>query len=249
MTVWFRPAAPRLEAVARLFCFHHAGGGASAFAGWPALAPSELEICPVQLPGRENRLGEPAFTAMERLAPALADAIGTRTELPFAFFGHSMGARVAHAVAAEIAARGRAGPSLLIVSASRAPHHPPLQPDMHRLPDDRFEQELAALGGLPEAIRRSDEMMGIATRVARADFTLLETWRPDPAARLAAPILAFGGEDDALAPEAALRSWADLTGAAFRLRLFPGGHFYLRDHARAVVAEAASAVFKAVDGW
>ncbi|WP_062207097.1 thioesterase II family protein [Aureimonas sp. AU12] len=247
MTSWFRHGPARPEATARLFCLHHAGGGASSFAGWAALAPPDVEICPVQLPGRENRMAEAPFTDMEALAARLADAMEPMLDLPYALFGHSMGARLAAVTLAELAARGLPAPAALIVSASRAPHYPPLTPDLHALPDDRFAEALAALGGLPDAIRRSGEMMAMTMRIARADFTVLETWQPPEGLRVPAAILALGGADDHLAPRSALESWADLSSGGFRLRLFPGGHFYLRDQAAAVVAEACSALFRGID--
>lgn len=41
-----RPAAPSV----RLFCLPYAGGGASAYAAWPALFPDDIDVCPVELP-------------------------------------------------------------------------------------------------------------------------------------------------------------------------------------------------------
>ncbi|MBB3996739.1 thioesterase II family protein [Aureimonas pseudogalii] len=247
MTSWFRHGPARPEATARLFCLHHAGGGASSFAGWAALAPAEIDICAVQLPGRESRMAEAPVTDMGALAARLADAMEPRLDLPYALFGHSMGARLACATAATLAARGLPAPAALIVSASRAPHHPPLAPDLHELPDERFAEALAALGGLPDAIRRSSEMMAMTMRVARADFAALETWHPPGDLRVPAAILALGGADDRGVPRSALESWADLADGGFRLRLFPGGHFYLKDQPGAVVAEACSALFRGLD--
>ncbi|KQT54868.1 hypothetical protein ASG43_04820 [Aureimonas sp. Leaf454] len=244
---WLRHRQARPEALARLFCFHHAGGGASSFAGWGTLAPADVEVCPVQLPGRENRLSERAFTDMEALVEALADALEPMLDLPFGLFGHSMGARLAYALAIELRDRGLPVPSVLVVSASRAPHHPPLFPDLHTLSDARLADELAVIGGLPEAIRQSEEMMTMMTAIARADFTVLETWRPRAGQRVPAALLALGGEDDRYAPREALESWSSLSGGRFRSKRLPGGHFYLKDQPGAVVAEACSALFRSLD--
>lgn len=247
MSPWLRSGRPRPEATARLFLFHHAGGAASAFHGWGDLAPAEVETVAVQLPGRENRFSEPLITAMDPIVRAVADALDPFVDEPFALFGHSMGARVAYAVSVELADRGRPVPSALVVSASRAPHHPSARPNLHDLPDDVFIDELVRIGGIPDAIRRSGEMMEMMARIARADFSVLETWSPPAGRRSPAPIVALGGEDDGSAPRAALQSWADLADGDFRVRLFPGGHFYIRDHARAVVAEASSALFRGLN--
>ena len=46
------------DADARLFCFHHLGGGASLFASWADALPFSIEVHAIQLPGREERLRE-----------------------------------------------------------------------------------------------------------------------------------------------------------------------------------------------
>ena len=43
----------------KLICLPYAGGGASTFVKWQAAFGSRLEVLPVQLPGRENRVAEP----------------------------------------------------------------------------------------------------------------------------------------------------------------------------------------------
>src|SRR5688572_21943118 len=88
-----RPLSPG-DARLRLFCLPYAGGGASAFRLWPpALAP-EVEVCPIQLPGRENRLLETPFTDVSALVAALATALEPAVDRPFALFGHSLGALI-----------------------------------------------------------------------------------------------------------------------------------------------------------
>ena len=57
-TAWLRYWRPRPTTRLRLFCFPYAGGGASVFRNWLPYAAGEVEICPVQLPGREERLVE-----------------------------------------------------------------------------------------------------------------------------------------------------------------------------------------------
>src|ERR1700724_3772837 len=69
----YREVNPRARL--RLFCFPYAGGGASAYRGWAPALPFDVEVCPVQLPGRESRLREPAFNRPEPLIAALAEAL------------------------------------------------------------------------------------------------------------------------------------------------------------------------------
>ncbi|HJW11291.1 MAG TPA: alpha/beta fold hydrolase, partial [Albitalea sp.] len=105
---WLSRPQPRPHARARLYCFPHAGVGASVYRQWHAALPPEVEVCAVQLPGRENRLGEPALTRIADIVQALVLAIEPQSNLPFAFFGHSMGAVVAFELAHALARRGSA---------------------------------------------------------------------------------------------------------------------------------------------
>src|SRR3954465_8819810 len=92
--LWFPYRKPRPGARLRLFCFPHSGGGASTFRGFQEALPADVEVAAVQLPGREGRLREDPVSSMERLIPMIAGGLAPHLGLPFAFFGHSMGAWV-----------------------------------------------------------------------------------------------------------------------------------------------------------
>src|SRR5882724_4560308 len=78
----------------RLFCLAHAGSGASLFRHWCRPFAPRVEVCPVQLPGRENRLGEQALASLPELIDRLTDALAGQLDRRFAIFGHSMGALI-----------------------------------------------------------------------------------------------------------------------------------------------------------
>src|SRR5262249_36980729 len=105
----------------RLFCLPYAGAGASIFRSWSAQLPTQIEVCPVQLPGREERLSEAAFERMEPLIEELSTALNTYVDRPFAFFGHSMGALIAFELARRLQEDRGLCPKRLIVSGRRAP--------------------------------------------------------------------------------------------------------------------------------
>ena len=65
---WITCPRPNADATLRLFCLPYAGGGASIYRLWGPALPSWIEVCPVQLPGREDRYREPAFTSLIGLA-------------------------------------------------------------------------------------------------------------------------------------------------------------------------------------
>ncbi len=217
-------AQPRL----RLFCFPYAGGGASIFRLWATSLPAEVEVCPVYLPGRENRLREPLFTSLEQLIPVLGQALDPYMDIPFAFFGYSMGALISFELARHLRRGQRQGPVRLLIAADRAPHLPRPGPALHHLPDDEFRRALARFGGTPTAVLEHEELMEVLQPILRADFTLYETYMYAPEAPLDCPITAFGGIDDPMISMQEIAAWNEQTRQAFMLHRLPGNHFFLQ---------------------
>jgi medium-chain acyl-[acyl-carrier-protein] hydrolase len=210
----------------RLFCIAHAGGGASAFRGWAEALPPEVEVCPVQLPGRESRFGEKPFDRLDPLVTALADAVHPLLDLPWALFGHSNGALIGFELSRMLRSRGRSGPRHLFASGRRAPDVPAQDPPIGHLPDDEFLADLGELGGLPRELLENREIMQILLPVLRADVALHETFEFREEAPLDCPITAYGGVADAKVTREAIEAWGRHTRGPFVVRMFPGGHFF-----------------------
>ena len=170
-----RPASGRPQI--RLFCFPHAGGGASAFHSWRAAFPSAVQLCSVLLPGRESRRSEPAFTQLNLLATTLARELAPWLDLPYAVFGHSMGAMLAFEWIRELRRSGQAMPARLFLSGRRAPDLNHEAAELHMLPDPQFIKELTRrYGGIPDEIRQVPELVDYYLPVLRADLTLVESY-------------------------------------------------------------------------
>jgi surfactin synthase thioesterase subunit len=86
----------------RLFCFPHAAGNAAFYRPLRRFMPPEVDFCPVELPGRAARLGEPPFTSMSALMEWLDHALQPLMGVPFGFFGHSVGACMAFEAARQL---------------------------------------------------------------------------------------------------------------------------------------------------
>ena len=238
---WLHRPAPRPDALANLFCFPHAGGTASAFRLWPLGLPSWMEVMAVQPPGRANRWSEPAISSMPVLVDALATVLSEHTDKPFAIFGHSMGAVVAHQVALAMKRQIGAVPFHLFVSGRRPPHVPGVDPPLHRMPDDEFVREInRRYGGIPTEVAGCPDVLALLLPALRADIAALETFRPDDDEPLQCPISAFGGAQDRLTPRAHLEAWGSRTEGPFRVRVFHGGHFYLDAQRDAVLADVSA---------
>jgi surfactin synthase thioesterase subunit len=234
---WFRVLTPRPHAVTRLICFPYAGGGVAPYRQW-TLDP-RIEVAAVQLPGREDRFHDEPYDAMTPLVDRLVTVLADELDRPFAFFGHSMGARVAFALSHALRDRGLPGPQRLFVSGSPGPCLP-IPVGGWNEPDEGLVAWLHRMDGTPQAIMRRPELLAALLPTLRADLTVVATHpyrRRDP---LDLPIHAFAGLGDDYATPERMTFWRRETAAAFALDTFAGGHFFLSTalpHVLAMVTE------------
>ncbi|MGN9809234.1 thioesterase II family protein [Micromonospora sp. BQ11] len=217
-----RGATPAL----RLFCLPYAGGGSSAYAAWQAALGTGVEVCPVELPGRQTRWRDPAYTGVRPLVEDLASALTDELEVPYALFGHSMGSIVAFELARELRRRGAAPPRVLFAAGGLAPGLRRASPDIHDQPDRLVVDRLLRLGGLDEEIAAEPELLELLLPTIRADFSICETYEYRPEPPLPCPIVAFAGDRDEEVPPARVAPWREHTSAGFALHVLPGGHFF-----------------------
>jgi surfactin synthase thioesterase subunit len=213
----------------RLFCFHHAGGGASAFRGWrDGLAP-ELAVFPVQLPGREGRADEAASTDITALVADLTARLDPLFDRPFAFYGHSMGALVAYRLTCALAMRRGPLPVRLLVGAYHGPQRTSGLEQLKRMADPDLLAMLIDSGGLPGTVLGYPKWTAAMVRLLRTDLALCASHEPTRSAPLPVPLHVFTGDADPLMPIAEAESWAPLATAGHRTHVLPGGHFFIRE--------------------
>jgi surfactin synthase thioesterase subunit len=242
MNRWISNANLAKDARPNLFCFPYAGGGASFYRAWAPFAPRSIAICPVQLPGREERFKERPLDRMKDLVDAAADALIPFLGHPYALFGHSMGAIICYELAQELLERGVNPPMHLFASGASAPHVARSIPPIYHLPEDRLIEEIASYGVLPKEVMQSRELLDLLVPRFRADFAVTGTYAYADRPPLSFPITAFGGVDDHVVTPAKVEAWREHTVSRFRCELFPGGHFFLTELGSRVLGEVAAAI-------
>jgi surfactin synthase thioesterase subunit len=206
----------------RLFCFPHAGGGITAFKAWADRLPRSVAVVPMRPPRRKKPY------SMAELVAALGEAVEAHLDQPFAFFGHSMGAIVAFELARLLRRRNRPAPRLLVASGARAPqfrrgHVPPPEPS-----EAQFVEALRRLEGTPREVLDNPNLLQLILPALREDAAIYRHYIYAEEPPLDCPIRAYGGAEDPNVSRAHLDEWAAQTTAAFGVRVFPGGHFYLQ---------------------
>ncbi|MFF9347259.1 thioesterase II family protein [Streptomyces sp. NPDC014734] len=237
-TPWLRTFQPVASPRARIVCFPHAGGTASFFRTWHPAMPEGWEVSAVRYPGREERIIDPLIGDMTELAEQIADALAPHLGTPTAFFGHSMGASVAHEVAALLAARDATKtPVALFVSGRGAPHRLKRVANGD-LTDEQLLATVHGLGGPGAELLRDPELQELVLPPIRSDYELLDAYAAGPKApAVSIPITAYYGESDPGPSAEDVRAWSELTTAPFEARSFTGGHFFLVDHEVEVIGD------------
>jgi surfactin synthase thioesterase subunit len=236
---WLVPATPAADATRRLFCLPYAGGGASLFHPWRAHMPPGVALVAVQLPGRENRLREPAFTNVAGLVAAMGPRLRPYFDRPYSLLGYSYGALLAFELARWLRRQGERPPDHLFVAARRAPHLAGEGPVVHRYADSELVEWLRDLGGTPDLLLQHPELLPLYLPILRADLTAHETYCYRPEEPLQVPITAFGGLGDRQARPAEVEAWREQTSSAWSAHFYPGGHFFVKEHQQGFLRDLA----------
>ncbi len=224
-------------AARRLYCFPFAGGGAATYRTWASTLPDDVEVVFVQFPGRTPGSGDVALRRMIDLVDVACSAIGADADLPYALFGHSMGAATAYEVTSRLERSGVPGPDHLFVSGRRSPHEPVTSRPIRDLPDAAFIAEMGErYGAIPEAIRNEPDVLAMFLPILRADVAVFETYERLSDHRVTCPVSVFGGADDTNPPPDALAGWSEVTARSVLVEVFPGDHFYLNHQGPAIAA-------------
>ncbi|MFE7183206.1 thioesterase II family protein [Streptomyces erythrochromogenes] len=232
---WLRRFRDDNRCVTKLVCFPHAGGWANAYSTWPRRLPTDVGVLAVQYPGRADRDHDPFPSGLKTLADDIADALSRLTRHRLVLFGHSMGASVAHEVALRLQERG-CPPTAFCVSGRRPPHA--LDGQRRFLgTDQEIIADIVRYDASRAPIFADPDLRDMFLPAIRADYRLVDGYRGGRRPPLVCPVYAYTGSDDPEVTPEQMQGWADTTDDAFRLRVLPGGHFYLRDEEAALLAD------------
>lgn len=196
---------------------------------WTDLLMPSVELWLIHLPGREKRIKETPYNIFSQLTDTLADAIRPSLDMPFAFFGHSMGGLLGFEVARRVRDRYGIQPIHLFISGRRAPHLPDSLPALYKLPEGEFlSQAENRYGQLPDIIKKDPEILHLFLSILRADLEMLDSHQYEPGPPPGCPISVFGGLQDQTVKEPDLAAWRDHSSTPFNLRMFPGDHFFFQ---------------------
>ncbi|MGN7873606.1 thioesterase II family protein [Roseateles sp. 22389] len=229
------------ETAVQLLCLPCAGASATMYLRWRRLLPRWIAITPVELPGRGGRLGERFVEDFDALADQLCEELAPRLApaTPFALFGHSMGALLAHGLAQRLRERGGRLPLALIASGSAAPSRRDTARLQRVIGDEAaLVADLRRQGGTPEEVFANAELLRLTLDVLGADYRVCASYQHEARAPLPVPLHVLAGRQDEIAPER-LAAWSAESTLPMTLDWFDGGHFFVRQQEGAVLAALA----------
>lgn len=191
------------------------------FNHWPRWI-GEIEVCPLQLPARENRIRVPHYGTYQAMAEMLVPALRPYLDRPFTFFGHCAGALPAFETVCRLATSGDRLPRQLVVSAQVPPHECPHDRFLD-YDDDRLTEELSRLvvarGGRPHPL-----LIELTLDVLHKDLAANRIYRRERPVSVPAGITVLHWRDDPEVTPAQLAGWR-LYAQEVRFVVLDGGHY------------------------
>lgn len=225
---WIRRYHPAPNAPVRLICFPHAGGSASYFHPVSRHFSPDVDVLALQYPGRQDRRHEPCITDMAEFADRLTAELVGLDDRPTVFFGHSMGAALAFETIWRLEQRGEPGVRRLIASGRRGPSTF-RDEKLFQVPDGALIREIKELNGTSSELLADDEILRMALPSIRGDYQAIETYRCSPNRKITAPIAVLTGDKDPKTTLDEARVWLSHTSGESRMKVFPGGHFFIQE--------------------
>lgn len=215
----------------KLFCFPYAGGSATVYQKWNKYLAGSVDLCPVELAGRGVRSRIPLYNDFKKMVEDVFINIKPQIlEGSYAFYGHSMGARLSFELANRILESGLSGPKFMFMSGCGAPDFEATRRPYHLLPYDEFKEKVAGLGGMPPEILNNDDIFNYYEPIIRSDFKNLETLTFRASyVPLAIDFVLMHGDQDSI-PLANVEAWRNYTSRSCRIETFKGGHFFINHH-------------------
>ncbi|USX56209.1 beta-ketoacyl synthase N-terminal-like domain-containing protein [Lentzea sp. HUAS12] len=235
----------------RLLCIPYGGGSTLLFQRWQGLLGDDVDVCPVALPGRGERFGEPVVPDVYDLVDALEPEAAQACDKPVVIYGHSAGALIGYLLALRLRRRGITAVRHLVVGAFSSPgrgENPFYRACLRSLADAGYPEmpstaqiraldvaglrELARLMLLPTPPDVDAEFLRLTLPILAGDIRLVGSFRQADAETLDIPITAVHGTGEDRVSGDEMRDWRTRTSAGFDFHALAGDHFFLHPDQR-----------------
>lgn len=228
----------------RLFTIPYSGSSASIYLRWNRLLPDQIQVVPLELPGRGKRFGSKLCDSMPELIEDLYSHIQDQLDgQPYAIFGHSLGGLVAYELCVKLMEHKHNLPMHLFLSGCNPPHLRYGEKNLHTLPDAIFLEEIVKLGGTTKELQVNPEIMRVFVPIIKSDYRIYELYAgKGKVVQLPIDFSVLAGKNDPLMPMGNGIEWESYTKSSFRFIQMEGGHFFIHDQLESVINAVESAL-------
>lgn len=217
--------------LARLFCFHYAGGSAFAYLPWRKYINDGIDLYPFQLSGRGNRADEPLPASIETIATEAAACIQNFRDQKILFTGHSMGGMVAHHTAYLLKEQYGVSVEKLFLTGS-LPNMGTVLKNKYGysmdMPTSDLLQMLLRFGAIDARIFAAPEFHHQYLPIIERDFSLIESYHPSETLLIDADLEVYCGDTDEVVEFADCALWNDYTTGTVHVHKCTGNHFFIQ---------------------
>ncbi|OOM73639.1 linear gramicidin dehydrogenase LgrE [Clostridium puniceum] len=219
-----------------LFCLPYAGGSSAAYYEWKKYLHTSIELIPIELKGRGKRIGEIYYESLEEAIEDIFFNIKDKIiSNDYAIYGHSMGSLLSYELYYKIEQMGMKKPRHIFFSGYRAPNIMRQKENIHTLPDYDFMKKVMDLGGTPEELMKSQELLEIFIPIIRNDFKILEKYKyRERKNKIECNVSILNGKQDDIKLEEIL-SWKNHVCKEFKFYNFEGNHFFINTNIENII--------------
>lgn len=215
----------------KLICFNHAGGNSTIFKDWINW-DEDLDVIPVEIPGRRRRMSEECRDDFKGLVEDISSQIdGLRKqgllskEDGLYIYGHSLGGALGFEVGKVLMDKYNFLVKALFIAGRHAPQDEDPTPYRTSMGMDKLREELRRGGNTPEALLENDSFMKIFLPMIFADYRLHENYKYDGRS-IDCEIYCLSGSKDTEADINHMKNWQEVTSKPLIQKEFKGGHFF-----------------------
>lgn len=220
----------------KLFCFPFGGAGVSVFSGWEDSFDENVEVIPIQLPGRERLIDEEPYKDINKAADDFADLIKKEySGFSVAFFGHCfLGSVLAFEVIKRLESCQEIDVKYLFVSAAYTPGSK-REYGLELEDDDKFIAGVEKLTGFKNEAFAIPELRELLLPGFKADFEMDIKYKTRENDRIGVPIRAIYAENDKFVAKSEVELWCQYTTKEFEIFKVSGEHLYICDNPKETI--------------
>lgn len=223
----------------KLYLLPYAGGSATLYKKWARYLDNEIELIPIELPGRGKRINDPLLhnfnDMLQDITRNISEQISNGLDSKYAIFGYSMGSLLCYELYYQLEKMNLPLPEHIFFSAREAPHLSTSEL-IHTLSNEQLSNKIASLGGTIQSFFESKELLDFFLPIIRADFSVVDSYQfISKSNKIDCDISILFAVDDVEIEVEGVYEWKEYSNKECRFHSFDDGHFFINKYPEKIV--------------